>query len=188
LLHLQYPLILVVPLAVAGLLGARRALAVALLVRRRVARAGRRIVVPTPARRALPVTLAVSLALPALGVAVAQGSLPPFDNNRDASFSRPASTDRLRAIAAAVPDHAVLALDEGLAGSLANRAALRLLSRVSPTARAYVLIDREAWSPSGPAKARRDALVATATASARPLIADDGRFLLLGPDETTGLP
>jgi uncharacterized membrane protein len=187
-LHLQYPLILVVPLAVAGLLGARRALAVALLARRRVAWAGRRIVMPTAVRRARPVALALALALPTLGVAVAQGSLPPFDHGRDASFGRPASTDRLRAIAAAVPDHAVLALDEGLAGPLANRAALRLLSRVSPTARAFVLIDREAWFPSVPAKARRDALVATATAGARPLIADDGRFLLLGPDGTAGLP
>jgi hypothetical protein len=184
-LQLQYPLILVAPLTVAGLLGARRGLALTMLARRRFAR-GRRFVRPAVGRRALPAVLAVGLALPAVAVAFAQGALPPFDHAQDALFSRAPAIDQVRAVAAQVPAGATLAVDGGLAAPLAQRTSLHVLTRTMPSARTYVLIDRAAWFPSGAAKQKRDRFVAAAQAAPRPIIADDGRFLLLGPEPGAG--
>ncbi|MEO5964620.1 MAG: DUF2079 domain-containing protein [Candidatus Limnocylindrales bacterium] len=167
-LLLQYPIILLTPAIVAAAMGIRRVLRLM----------GRRA---RTAERAWPAIL-VGLALPAFVVAGVQASAPPFEQLGWARFSRPAEIDALRSVAAMVPADALLIVDEGSLAPLANRHRIAVVTWPRPIPfDAYILVDREAWSPSRWAVARRDVVLRRLFGEHRPSLADDGRFTLLGP-------
>lgn len=174
-LVLQYPIILIVPALAATAMGARRALAI--LGRRR-----RCAVHPVIRAGAL-----VGLTVPAFIVAVVQGSLPPFDQGGAWSFAQPPGIAAVRTVAAQAPADARLVVDEGTAAPLASRLDIALITwprAGRPTD--YVLLDRAAWSPSRWASERRTQVASRVLGQGRPVIADDGRFMLLGPVPEAG--
>ncbi len=182
---LQYPLILMAPLLAAGAMGGRRALAIAGQARRRRRMARRRSGSSAGDRRwmrsASPLVFAL-VVTPAIVGAWVQGSIPPFVANDTVFLDRPAAIDPLRAIAANVPFDAPLVTDEGLVTPLAARPVIRRLTGSGPpSAQAYVIIDRLAWSPSAISALQRDHILAELQSSGRPQLADDGRFVLWGP-------
>lgn len=183
-LILQYPLILLIPLLAAAAMGARRALAIVGRSRRRL-RARRRARRPRlfSARRTAVVPLAVLvLAWPAIVGAWVQGSIPPFIGADAAFLGRAPAMDELRAFAVNVPADAFLVADEGLVAPLAARPSIRRLTATErPPPQTFLLIDRLAWSPSRDSAARRERILETLPTSGRPRIADDGRFVLWGP-------
>lgn len=196
---LQYSLILVVPLLVSAGLGGRRVIVAATRAQRRwrrrsiddparsVMRRGSTATVRRPSAH-MGALLAGAL-FPAVAGAWIQGSLPPFDRSDPAFLERPASIDRLQRVASGIPVAAVLVADEGLVAPLADRAAIRsLIASAAPPRGAYVLVDREAWS-SGPREAqRRGRILEVLRSSARPVLSDDGRFVLWGPQPGGGVP
>lgn len=169
----HYPIILIVPALAATAMGARRSLAI--LGRRRRPRRG-------AVRPMIRAGALAALTVPALVVATVQGSLPPFDLGDSWSFAQPASITRVRAVAALTPPDARLVVDEGTAAPLASRLDLALITwpRAGRPAD-YVLLDRDAWSPSRWAGDRRRQVANRVQAQGRPVVADDGRFVLLGP-------
>ncbi len=191
-LRLQYGLILVVPLIVAAGFGGRRALAI---VERRLRRS---IVRRHPRDReaggpsatwagavprfALALALTLALAAPAAIGAFVQGSLPPFDHGDPAFASRPPGFDRLGQLVAVIPARGVVAADEGLVVALAARPEIRrlLVTSVAP-ADAFVVIDRLGWFPTAQLAANHNRLLAALGPSTRPVLADDGRFIIWGP-------
>ncbi len=188
----HYPLILVVPLLVATAMGGRRALAIAGRVRHRRLAGRRRDGATVTGRRGppawtLPLILVVAL-IPATLGAFAQGSVPPFDQD-PVFLDRPPALAALRAIAAQVPADAPLVTDEGLVTPLASRVTIRRLTAFGLPARpAFVLIDRQAWSPSRAAAMQRDRILAWLPLTGRPILADDGRFVLWGPQPADQAP
>jgi hypothetical protein len=179
-LTLHYPLLLLVPLLVAGGMGARWALAL-LARRRRWWPLGRLSHAPAAG------VVVGFLALPAVAGAWVQGSLPPFDRNDPAFAARPAAVERLRVIGQAVPPEALLIADEGLVAPLAGRARIGRLNTIgSVPADAFVIIDRNAWTP-GPRSAERRARTLLRVTTTRPLWAEDGRFVVYGP-QSRGVP
>lgn len=193
LVQLQYPLILIVPLLVATALGGRRALSLAARLQRWWRR--RR---PDRQRKGslgrLSVTWSAGVLLllaasPAIAGGWVQGSLPPFDSGDPTFLERPASIDRLRLVADGVPARAALVLDEGLVAPLAGRAIVRRLTAGgSLTNESYVLVDRVAWSSGSQTAQRHERLVTSLESSARPVLADDGRFVLWGPEPSGMVP
>ncbi|MBA2718154.1 MAG: DUF2079 domain-containing protein [Chloroflexi bacterium] len=188
-LRLQYGLILVVPLIVAAGFGARRALAlIAPRWRRSISRrgtlhriVGRRVPPLTSAFAGLALTLA--LAAPAALGAFIQGSLPPFDHGDPAFASRPDGFDRLARTTAVIPARGVIAADEGLVVTLAARPEIRrLLVRPVAPVDAYVVMDRLAWFPMQQLAGNHHAILAGLRAGTRPVLADDGRFIVWGPE------
>jgi uncharacterized membrane protein len=173
-LRLQYPMILVVPLLAATLFGGRRALA---FIGRRRRDGQRRLAIAS-----LSALLTVAI-VPAVAGAWIQGSLPPFDGTDPAFLPRNGAIDRLHRVAAAVPDSALLLADEGLLAPLASRAQVRrLVAAPIPPATAYVIVDRDAWSPTSNIARLHARLSAALSAGDRPVIVDDGRFVLWGPE------
>ena len=189
-LRLQYGLILVVPLIAAAGFGGRRVLAIAerrmRRRRRQRSRGGRNA--ESPIRRLAPI-LAVLLIVPAAVGAWVQGSLPPFDPSDPAFASRPAGLDRLKRAAAAVPADAPLAADEGLVAPLAGRSDIRRLTAgpVAPAA-SYVVMDRAAWSPTQRARLRHEKILESLLAGDRVVLADDGQFVVWGPETDAASP
>ncbi|MEP6639854.1 MAG: DUF2079 domain-containing protein [Chloroflexota bacterium] len=188
-LLLQYPLILMVPLLSATALGGRRALAwVAHFERRRRSGDPERQTGSqqfSGAARVRPFgSLVVTIAI--VGAAVASGwaqrLLPPF-SAADPAFARhDGAIDAMLRLAAQVPADALLLADEGLVAPLSSRPrVVRLAGYPTPPPSAYVLIDRLAWPPSGPVAERHVRIVAGLEAGSRPILADDGRFVVWGP-------
>jgi Predicted membrane protein (DUF2079) len=182
----QYGLLLVVPAVVAAALGGRRSLALLGRWRRRWARsrAGRG---SAPAsdhgpngrlRAGRPWAFAI-FAAPALVAAVVAGSVPPFSGLEPGFWDRPAAIDQLRAVAARVPEDAVLSVDWDLASAVASRPSLELLPYDDPAA--WVLVDQHPYVTGYFRWADRDALADALEVSGRPLLVDDGRFRLWGP-------
>ena len=194
-LRLQYGLVLVAPLIVAAGFGGRGALAI---VERRWRRSfvRRRSRVPAEGRGSptwigtltgLAVTLA--LAAPAAIGAFVQGSLPPFDHGDPAFATRPPGFDRLGQVVIVIPARGVVAADEGLIVALAARPEVRrLLATAVAPADAFVVIDRMAWFPTGQLARNHDAILAALRADARPVLADDGRFIVWGPEPGVASP
>lgn len=186
-LRLQYGLILVVPLIVAAGSGGRRALAlVERRMRRSIVRRRSRVRAAGRGPAMWPATflglaLALGLALPAVIGGFVQGSLPPFDHGDPAFASRPAGFDRLAQLVAVIPAGGVVAADEGLVVALAARPDIRrlLVTSVAP-ADAFVVIDRKGWFPTAQLAANHSTLLATLGRSTRPVLADDGRFVIWG--------
>ncbi|MFP5342151.1 MAG: DUF2079 domain-containing protein [Candidatus Limnocylindria bacterium] len=178
-LILHYPVILIVPALAAAAMGARRGLAVLGRHGRRQRRRGGR-----PLVRA---GVLAAMTAPALVVATVQGALPPFDDGGAWAFAQPAAIAPLRAVAAQAPSDARLVVDEGTAAPLASRLDIALITwprAGRPTD--YVLLDRSAWSPSRWATDRRLRVATRVQGQGRPVLADDGRFLLLGPIPEAG--
>ncbi|MEO7664085.1 MAG: DUF2079 domain-containing protein, partial [Candidatus Limnocylindrales bacterium] len=193
-LALQYPLILLVPLIVAAGMGGRRALGIACRIRRR--RGSRRSVTmgggsPSMGRRPLAPVAAVAMliltALPALADAWVQGSVPPFNAGGPAFVPRPASIGRLLRVAALVPGPALLTADEGLVAPLAGRSKITQLSEPPPSD-AYVVIDRQAWERTGAAADIHARTIRAMAGSSRSIVADDGRFVIWGPEPAMVAP
>ena len=131
---------------------------------------------------AAPLVLAMGLIVPGAGVAFVQGSLPPFTDRHADQFSRAPAMAPLLTAAAAVPPDAPLFVDEGLAATVANRTEIGLLtSYLIISSAAFVLIERGAWVPNPLAGDRRNRRVEAVLRSQRPVVADTGRFVLLGP-------
>jgi len=150
-LHLQYALPLVVPVLVAGGLGARRLLAQ-----------------PRPS-----VALA-ALALPALLIGAASGPLL----GQRSPIGQPALI-RLLACTAGLPATAAVAVDDAAAAPLAARPVERPLTYGGPSD--WVVVDRKGALPTyvnGPARRQH---LAALPAEGRRLYCDDGRFQLWGP-------
>jgi len=150
-LHLQYALPLVVPVVVAGGLGARRLL-----------------------DRPRPVAALAALALPAIVIGVLFG---PLLGRRPAP-AEPA-LGRLLACASGLPAAAPVAVDDDAAAPLAARPVERPLTYGGPAD--WVVVDRAGPIPSyvnAPARARH---LAALPAEGRRLLCDDGRFQLWGP-------
>lgn len=188
-LRLQYGLILVVPLIVGAGFGGRRALALAergwrrSRLRRRPARS---VAVPGSAtwrRAAGTLALTLAIAAPAVVGAFVQGSVPPFDDGDPAFASRPPGLDRLRLITAVIPADGAVAADEGLIVALAARPDVRrlLATTVTPTD-AFLVMDRDGWFPTDELARVHAQILAKLDASARPVLADDGRFVVWGPE------
>ncbi len=180
----QYPVILITPILAAAAMGARRVLAVAARLWHRRRRIHVRGSVTEPGRslvRAAPL-LAVIVLLPAMLSAYVQGAIPPFAQRAGVFPDRPAAVAALREIATTIPREAVLVADEGLVAPLADRVAIRRLTAARrPLAEAYVLIDRDAWSPSQRAVAVRANIIEWLPTSGRSIVADDGRFVVWSP-------
>lgn len=188
----HYPLLLVVPLLVAAAMGGRRALAIASRARRRRLVGKHRDMAPASEARGRPAwtmsLILVVAVLPATVGAFAQGSIPPFEQD-PVFLDRPPALAALRAIAAQVPPDIPLVADEGLVTPLASRAAIRRLTGSGlPPRPAFVLIDRQAWSPSRAAAMQRDRILAWLPLTGRPVLADDGRFVLWGPQPVEAAP
>lgn len=150
-LHLQYALPLILPVLVAGGLGARR-----LLDRRR------------------PAAALTALALPAVVIGVAFG---PLIGERPPA-GEPA-LDRLRACTSLLPAAAPIAVDDATAAPLAARPVERPLTYGRPSD--WIVVDREGALPAyvnSPARARH---LAALRGEGRRLYCDDGRFQLWGP-------
>ncbi|MEO5939680.1 MAG: DUF2079 domain-containing protein [Candidatus Limnocylindrales bacterium] len=186
---LQYPLILEVPLLAATAFGGRRALAwVARRRRRRRSRdsgptASLRVAGAAGSRRAGMPVVAVAIVGIAVAGGWAQGLLPPF-SAADPAFARhDVAIDAMVRMAARVPVDALLIADEGMVATLSSRPqVIRMAGFPSPPRSAYVLADRQAWPPSGLTADRHATIVAGLMAGSRPIIADDGRFVLWGPE------
>ncbi len=186
-LRLLYPVILIVPLVGAAVFGGRRVLAVGT---RHLARHGQRAASRGARSSAVPALgLSAALALPAVAGAWMQGSIPPFDAGDPAFRSSPAAIDPLLALARRVPDDALLAADEGSLAPLAGRACVgRLVVRRGPPPEAFVLLDRNAWSPTRAIARIHDEIRDDLSTGVRPIIADDGRFILWGPEPSASNP
>jgi len=177
-LRLQYPVILIVPLLAASLFGGRRVLA--FVARRR--RRGRGL----PSRLVL-VPIVLLVLVPAILGAWVQGSLPPFGGHDPAFRGPPDAFDRLGRVGVAVPRSALLVADEGLVAPLAGRTAIRrLAASVVPPGEAFVLLDRDAWSPTLAMGSFHQRTLRALESGPRPVIVDDGRFILWGPEPASG--
>ena len=185
-LRLQYPVILVVPLLAASVFGGRRALAWIDRRRRRGRRPAGRLASLRPDRwltRTAMVALALLVTIPAISGAWVQGSLPPFDRDDPAFQAPPGTIDRLMVIARDVPESALLVADEGLVAPLAGRRSIRRVAAAPmPPAGAYVLLDRDAWAATGDVAAVHRRVSLALASGDRPIISDDGRFVLWGPE------
>ncbi|HKF76644.1 MAG TPA: DUF2079 domain-containing protein [Candidatus Dormibacteraeota bacterium] len=156
-LHLQYALPLVVPVLVAGGLGAR-----SLLDRARLL------------GRPRPIASLAALALPALVVGVALG---PLVGQRPAA---PAPVlDRLLACTSGLPPAAPVAVDDAAAAPLAARPVERPLTYGGPAD--WVVVDVAGPQPGYVNASARAAHLAALPAEGRRLYCDDGRFQLWGP-------
>jgi Predicted membrane protein (DUF2079) len=150
-LRLQYALPLVVPVLVAGGLGARRLL-----------------------DRPMPAAAVAALALPALTIGAAFG---PLLGQRPAPA--PPALGRLLACAAALPARAPVAVDDDAAAPLAARPVERPLTYGGPAD--WVVVDRAGPLPGYVNLRARAAHLTALPAEGRRLLCDDGRFQLWSP-------
>jgi uncharacterized membrane protein len=150
-LRLQYALPLVVPVLVAGGLGARRLL-----------------------ERPRPPAALAALALPALLLGAAFGPLPG-----QLSAAAPPALDRLQGCTAKLPAAAPVAADDAVAAPLAARPLEQPLTYVGPAD--WVVVDRAGSEPAYVNAAARAAHLAALPGEGRRLYCDDGRFQLWGP-------
>jgi uncharacterized membrane protein len=150
-LHLQYALPIVVPVLVAGGLGARRLLT-----------------------KVSPCAALAALALPAFLIGAAFGPLlgqrPP---------TGPAALSRLLVCTTALPPAAPVAVDDAAAAALAARPIERPLTYGGPSD--WVVVDTVGALPSYVNLRARQRHLAALAADGRRLYCNDGRFQLWGP-------
>ena len=139
--------------------------------------------------RTVTMALIMLVTIPAISGAWVQGSLPPFDRD-DAAFQVPPGTiDRVMDIVGDVPRSALLVTDEGLVAPLAGRRSIRRVAAVPvPPAEAYVLLDRDAWAATGDVAAVHRRVSLALASGDRPVISDDGRFVLWGREPESQAP
>lgn len=158
-LELQYALPLVVPVLVAGGLGARRLLDVL-------------------GPRRLPAAAVAALALPALAI----GTQGPVLAGASAGAGAPVAASargRLLACAATLPASAPVAADDAVAAALAARPVERPLTWARPAD--WVVVDRSGRVPAYVDGAARARVLAALPGERRTLVCDDGRFQLWAP-------
>jgi uncharacterized membrane protein len=121
--------------------------------------------------------LAAGLAVPPVLLGLLLGSMPPAPGNPDpGAFSRPPALERLQACASSIPAAAAIAADDPLTVRLASRPSIRELSKAEPGD--YVVSDRQALLPSYVDRTGRGQVLSD---TARRVVCDDGRFLVLAP-------
>jgi hypothetical protein len=132
----------------------------------------------TQAWRPSPALLAA--ALPALLIGWAAGRVPPALGADAWLYTQPAAADRLLSAVAVIPANAAVYADDGAVVWLSNRTQVRILyANTRPDS--YIVIDRNAYAHRADPVTGRADVIATLQASGRPLLVDDGRFLVWGP-------
>lgn len=156
-LKLHYGLLVVVPVVIAGAIGAQRLLQ----------------------RRRLPALATASLAVSALAAGYLFGPLTPSELQWTAGLGREPGLQRLRADQSAIPPGAPVSADDCLAADVAARPVLH----VFPDAAAsdYLVIDRQALLHGYIDSELRERRLAELAAGGRRLIRDDGRFQVWSP-------
>lgn len=135
------------------------------------------LVAAAMAARAIPSSWPIPmLALPPAILALTIGVLPPSIGANSAAFQRPPALARLQACVGGLPVDAPVAADDTLLARLASRSSLRELTGAQPTD--YLVIDREAKLPGYVVIVDRASILLQ---QSRPVLCDDGRFLVLGP-------
>lgn len=152
-LGLQYALPLIVPVLVAAGAAARA---------------------PNPLRGQ-----AALAALPALAIALVTGPLPPAIGADPRPFQRPPALAALERCAAAIPADAPVAADDTLTVRLASRPVIRELTGAAPGD--SVVVDRQAPPPGYVTARARAGALAGLRSDGRPVLCDDGRFVVMGP-------
>ena len=150
-LHLQYALPLVVPVLIAGGLGARRLL-----------------------DKPRPEAALAALAVPAIVLGIACG---PLIGHR--APTAPPVLGRLLACTASLPQTAPVAADDAVAAPLAARPVERPLTYGGPSD--WVVVDRVGAVPDYVNRQARARHLAALSGAGRRLYCDDGRFQLWGP-------
>ncbi len=157
-LRRHYALLLLLPLIVAGGIGARRFLEM----------------------RSIRPAVALVAILPALLLAWGTGRVPPALGAEPGVYSRPNVVAELRKATEMIPADAPVNADPGLAVWLANRHTINDFPDMLG-ATCYVVIDREAYL-SGPSHPKlRTAAIDALPDSGRSMLYDDGRFQVWGP-------
>ena len=157
-LNLHYILLLLLPLVVAGAVGARRLLDM----------------------RSFRPAYALAVAVPALLLAWGTGRFPPAVNSVPSLYEWPNSVAELRQATAVIPADAPVNADDGLAVWLANRHTINdFPDRLDGSC--YVVLDKHAYL-SGPTHPdQRQAAIDQLPSSGRRLLFDDGRFQVWSP-------
>ncbi|MEP6638422.1 MAG: DUF2079 domain-containing protein [Chloroflexota bacterium] len=195
-LLLQYPLILYVPLMVAAALGGRRAIVLGQRIRRRSRSSSKRRLKleprPVVRRRGVPMLTALAallLTMPAIADGSIQGAIPPFDATDVTLSAHPGAIDETARFVAAIPPDVLLIADAGLVVPFAGRRAIvQLTSLATLPDHAYVLVDRSPALDGGWSPARRATELLELNTRRRPIVMDDGRFVLWGPVPSPGVP
>jgi uncharacterized membrane protein len=156
-LKLHYGLLVMLPVVVAGALGARWLLE----------------------RRRLPALAAAGLALPAVVAGYFFGTLTPNEFEWTTAVGHPVALHRLQTQLGVIPSGAPVSADDGLAAEVAGRPVLHVLP--DAPASDYLLIDREAVLHSYIDTDLREFQIAQLGASGRTLLRDDGRFQVWSP-------
>jgi hypothetical protein len=172
-LHLHYGLILMLPMVVAGAVGAARLLEGIPAPFRPGSRTGKGGAAVSP-----PWAWA-ALALPALIVGFSLGRLPPAAGSNPSSFNQPESLAALHRCADAVPPGAPLAADDDVAAPLAGRPRLYVLPQAPEDS--FLVVDRAAFLHGYIDTTARATLLSSLPQSGRRLLKDDGRFQVWSP-------
>ena len=180
-LHLQYGLPLVVPVLVAGGLGARSVLDRVARRQQGEARLAPTdpVVGPQQGEARLAPTGGVALAALAVPAVVLGIVFSPLAGQGALTTS---SMQRLMACATALPGEAPLAADDSVAAALAARPVERPLTWARPGD--WVVVDRASYVPAYVNVRARASELASLSSDGRRLYCDDGRFQLWGPEQT----
>jgi uncharacterized membrane protein len=157
-LRLHYVLLLLLPLIVAGALGARTFLAM---------------------RSVRPATALVA-AVPALLLGWGTGQLPPALDSSYYLFSHPNTVAELQTATSMIPSNAPVNADDAVAVWLANRHTINDFPDMLDGT-CYVVIDRQAYLDGPTHPDLRRAAIAALPTSGRSLLYDDGRFQVWSP-------
>lgn len=134
------------------------------------------LVAAAMAARAIPAGWPIPmLAVPPAILALTIGALPPSMAANSAAFQRPPALARLQACVQGLPADAPVAADDTILAPLASRSSLRELTGAQPTD--FLVIDREAGLPGYVVIVDRTRILMKQN---RPVLCDDGRFLVLG--------
>jgi uncharacterized membrane protein len=157
-LRLHYVLLLLLPLIVAGALGARTFLAM---------------------RSVRPATALVA-AVPALLLGWGTGQLPPALDSSYYLFSHPNTVAELQTATSMIPSNAPVNADDAVAVWLANRHTINdFPDRLDGTC--YVVLDKHAYLSGPTHPEQRQAAIDQLPNSGRRLLFDDGRFQVWSP-------
>ena len=122
---------------------------------------------------------AAAMAVPAVALALVAGTLPPARLSDSAPFLRPAALEALATCATTIPAGVSVAADDPVAVRLAGRRTILELTGARPSD--YAVVDRRALLPGYVPERTRATALGFLAADGRPVLCDDGRFLVLGP-------
>jgi uncharacterized membrane protein len=157
-LHLHYVLLMMIPLVVAGGVGARKALE----------------------RRSIRPSTAVLAMMPVFVLAWGTGRFPPALGGDESLYLQPNTVAELRNATSMIPADAPVNADNGLAVWLANRHTINdFPDRLDATC--YVVIDHTPYISGPTHPAERQAAIDQLPTSGRRLLFDDGKFQVWSP-------